>query len=85
VSFADYVGLFAGGIVTLGLVPQIIRIYKFKSAHDISALFNVALLTGMTLFFVYGILLFLRPLIFWNGVGMILMFILLYGKWKYGR
>lgn len=84
-SFADYIGLIAGGIVTLGLIPQIIRIYKFRSAHDISTIFNVAMLIGMTLFLVYGVLLSLRPLILWNVVGMILMSILLYGKWKYGR
>ena len=84
-SLADYIGLIAGGIVTVGLIPQIIRIYKFKSAHDISAIFNLAMLTGMALFLIYGILLGLRPLIFWNIIGMILISILLYGKWKYGR
>ncbi|MFC1953299.1 SemiSWEET family sugar transporter [Chloroflexota bacterium] len=84
-SLADYIGLIAGGIVTLGLIPQIIRIYKLKSAHDISAIFNLAMLTGMTLFLIYGILLGLRPLILWNVIGMILISILLYGKWKYGR
>jgi len=85
VSLADYIGLIAGGIVTLGLVPQVIRIYKLKSAHDISALFNLAFFTGMTLFLIYGIILGLMPLIFWNIIGMVLMIILLFGKWKYGR
>jgi MtN3 and saliva related transmembrane protein len=85
VSLADYIGLFAGGIVTLGLIPQIIRIFKLRSARDISALFNLAMLIGMILFLVYGILLNLRPLIFWNIIGTILISILLYGKWKFGR
>jgi len=85
VSLADYIGLIAGGIVTLGLIPQVIRIFKLKSARDISALFNIAMLTGMMLFFIYGIILSLLPLIFWNVIGVILISILLYGKWKYGR
>ncbi len=83
--FADYLGLVAGGIVTIGIVPQVIRIYKLKSAHDISALFNLALLSGMIMFLVYGIILHLFPLILWNSVGMLLLIALLYGKWKYGR
>jgi MtN3 and saliva related transmembrane protein len=83
--FADYLGLVAGGIVTIGIVPQVIRIYKLKSAHDISALFNLALLSGMIMFLVYGIILHLFPLILWNSVGILLLIALLYGKWKYGR
>jgi MtN3 and saliva related transmembrane protein len=83
--FADYLGLVAGGIVTIGIVPQVTRIYKLKSAHDISALFNLALLSGMIMFLVYGIILHLFPLILWNSVGILLLIALLYGKWKYGR
>ena len=84
-SLADYLGFIGGGIVTLGIVPQVIRIFKLKSARDISAIYNLAMLVGMTMFFIYGIILSLVPLILWNSIGMILMAILLYGKWKYGR
>ena len=84
-SSADYLGFIGGGIVTLGIVPQVIRIFKLKSARDISAIFNVSLLVGMTLFLIYGIILSLPPLILWNSIGVILVSILLYGKWKYGR
>ena len=84
-SLADYLGFIGGGIVTLGIVPQVIRIFKLKSARDISAIFNLSLLVGMTMFFVYGIILTLLPLILWNSIGMVLISVLLYGKWKYGR
>ena len=84
-SLADYIGFVAGGIVQLGIVPHVIRVFKLRSAHDISAIFNVSLLVGMTLFLIYGIILSLPPLILWNSIGMVLISILLYGKWKYGR
>ncbi len=84
-SFADYLGLVAGGIVTFGLVPQVIRVFKLKSARDISFLFNLAMLSGMIMFLIYGIILDLFPLILWNTIGMLLLVTLLYGKWKYGR
>lgn len=84
-SFADYLGLLAGGIVTFGLVPQVVRIFRSKSAHDISGWFNIAMFMGMTMFLAYGIMLSLRPLILWNTIGTVLIIMLLYGKWKYGR
>jgi MtN3 and saliva related transmembrane protein len=84
-SLADYLGLVAGGIVTVGLVPQVMRVYKLKSARDISFLFNLSLLSGMIMFLVYGVILELFPLILWNSIGMLLLIALLFGKWKYGR
>jgi len=82
---ADYIGFIAGGLATLGIIPQLIRIFKLKSAHEISALFNTFLLLGMILFLVYGILLSLIPIIIWNIIGILLVSAVLYGKWKYGR
>ena len=81
----DAIGFVGGGLVTLGIIPQVIRIFRLKSAREISALFNIGLLLGMILFLVYGILLSLTPIIIWNTIGIILISILLYGKWKYGR
>ena len=81
----EYMGLIAGALVTFGFVPQIIRVFKLKSAREISALFNVLLLVGMVLWLIYGISLHLVPIILWNIVGILLVSILLYGKLKYGR
>ncbi|MFC1988497.1 SemiSWEET family sugar transporter [Chloroflexota bacterium] len=82
---AEYIGFIAAGMVNLCLIPQIIRVFKLKSAREISALFNIILLVGLTLYLVYGILLNLRPLIIWNAIGLILVSSLIFGKWKYGR
>jgi MtN3 and saliva related transmembrane protein len=68
--FADYLGLVAGGIVTFGIVPQVVRIFKLKSAGNISFLFNLVMLTGMMMFLIYGIILNLFPLTLWNSMGM---------------
>lgn len=82
---AEYIGLVVGGIVTLGLIPQVVRVFKLKSAREISALFSILFLVGMILFLVYGILLNLRPIILWNSIGLVLVAALLFGKLKYGR
>ena len=81
----DIVGYLAGFLVTFAFVPQIMRVYKLKSAREISVLFNSALLLGVTLWLVYGIVLGHIPMILWNAIGIVLAVLLLLSKVKYGR
>ncbi len=81
----EYIGLIAGALISFSFIPQIIRVFKLKSAREISATFNILLLVGMLLWLIYGISLHLTPIILWNIVGMLLVSILLYGKLKYGK
>ncbi len=83
--FTDYLGLIAGALATFAMVPQIVRVFKLKSAREISILFNTMLLLGIVCWLVYGIQMKLTPLIFWNAIGAALMALLLYAKIKYGR
>jgi MtN3 and saliva related transmembrane protein len=84
-SAAEYLGIFAGLLTTFAIVPQIIRIYKLKSAREISFLFTSFLLSGIIIWLVYGIVLGLVPLIIWNTIGIILNGWLLFAKFRYGR
>jgi len=84
-SFTEYLGLVAGLLTTLALVPQIMRVYRLKSAREISVLYNTSMLLGIILWLVYGIMLGLVPLIIWNIIGSVLTSILLLTKLKYGR
>jgi MtN3 and saliva related transmembrane protein len=81
----DYVGYLGGLLVTFALVPQIMRVYKLKSAREISIIFNTSMLLGLILWLVYGIKLGLVPIIIWNIIGSILAALLLLAKLKYGR
>ena len=81
----EYLGILAGVFSSFALVPQIIRVYKLKSAREISFLFNSSLLTGIALWMVYGILRGLLSLIIWNSIGVVLNGWLLLLKYKYGR
>jgi MtN3 and saliva related transmembrane protein len=84
-SSFEYLGLVAGLFTTFAVVPQIMRVYKLKSAREISVLFTSALLTGVIIWLVYGIVLHLTPLIIWNAIGAVLNGWLLFAKFKYGR
>ena len=81
----DYIGYVAGFLVTFALVPQIIRVYKLKSAREISLIYNSGLLLGLFLWLAYGIILGLVPIIVWNIIGAVLAAMLLLAKLKYGR
>ena len=77
---------FIGGVlVTVALVPQLIKIFKLKSALEISLPFTILLLVGMLCWLRYGILVQLFPVILWNAVGATLVVTLLFAKLKYGR
>jgi MtN3 and saliva related transmembrane protein len=82
---SEILGLVAGVFTTFATVPQIMRVYKLKSACEISLIFTSALLTGVTIWLVYGIILRLTPLILWNSIGFVLNSWLLVLKLKYGR
>ena len=82
---AQYLGYLGGILTTFCYVPQIIRVFKFKSAKDISLLFTLLMMAGMVVWLVYGILLSLGPLILWNSIALGIVSTLLFAKLKYGR
>ena len=84
IAITEALGLAAGFFVSLGLVPQIVRVLKLRDARQISLPFNLLSLGGTVLWLAYGILLGLLAVVFWNGVNCILYIILLSVKLKYG-
>ena len=83
--FSEILGLLGGALVTLGYIPQLVRILKLKSAREISLPFTLSLLLGSVCWFTYGVLLGLMPIILWNSAGIVFLCMILYGKLKYGR
>ena len=84
-TVAEPLGFIAGALVTASIVPQIIRVFRLKSAREISTLFTILLLVGVITWLAYGIWLKLIAVILWNAIGAMLAAILLYAKLKYGR
>jgi len=83
-SGSDFLGWLAGALVTCSIVPQLVRVFKLRSAREISMLFNASLLLGVVLWLGYGIALSLTPVILWNASGALLLAVLLYAKVRYG-
>ena len=84
-SLAEYLGYIGGIFTTFCYIPQVIRIFRLKSAKEISLSFTILLLIGTVVWLFYGILLSLVPIILWNSIGVVIIASLLYAKLKYGR
>ena len=81
----EAIGFIGGGIITGSLIPQVHRVFKLKSARDISLPFTVMLLIGLIFWVNYGRYFHLAPVVLWNAISIGLVAVLLYGKIKYGR
>jgi MtN3 and saliva related transmembrane protein len=81
----EWLGFCAGALTTICLVPQVYRVYKFKSAHDISLSFTVLFLLGIVLWLAYGVFSGLAPIVLWNSATLVLASALLIAKLRYGK
>lgn len=73
----------AGALTTLAFLPQVIQVWKTKSAKDISLGMFVLFCIGVALWLVYGLLIFSLSIIIANGVTFCLAFLILLFKLKY--
>lgn len=69
---AQWVGLAAGLLTTFAFVPQVLKIWRTKSAKDISLRTYIAFSFGVAMWLVYGILKHEPPIILWNAVTLVL-------------
>ena len=83
-SWQDVLGFVGGALITVSLVPQIWRLFKLKSAREISLLFNALMMLGAASWFSYGVALDLFPVILWNAIGFVLLCTMMFAKLKYG-
>ena len=77
------VGLVAGLLTTISLVPQVAKIWRSKSAKDISLKMFAAFSTGVALWLTYGLLQQEFPMILWNGVSLLLALTIVGMKLKF--
>lgn len=77
-------GLIAGTITTISLLPQVIKIWKSKSAKDISLVTFSVFCVGILLWVFYGFLINSLPVVIANVVTFILACVIIVLKIKYG-
>jgi MtN3 and saliva related transmembrane protein len=80
----DVIGMIAGTLSTVAFVPQVWRIWKTRSARDLSLPMYLIFTAGVALWFVYGLLLGALPIIVCNGLTLLLAGTVLAMKLKFG-
>ena len=79
-----WLGFAAGLLTTLAFVPQVVKIWKTKSARDVSLHTFAAFTLGVALWLAYGIVRQEPPIIVWNAVTLVLAGAILAMKMKFG-
>ena len=80
----EVLGFVAGAMISIALIPQVWRLYRLKSAREISLPFNLLFLLGGVLWLAYGIVQESPSIIVANSVNIVLVSAMLYAKVKYG-
>ncbi|MBC7370749.1 MAG: SemiSWEET transporter [Bdellovibrionaceae bacterium] len=83
VDAATAVGLLAGAITSLSVVPQVYGIWKKRAAKDVSYRMFAALSVGAALWILFGCLKGELAIILSNSVSLILNLSVIFLKWKY--
>ena len=76
-------GYAAGFLTTIAFVPQVLKIWRTKSAKDVSLATFAAFTLGVVLWLLYGIARQEPPIIIWNSVTLVLAVAILVMKVKY--
>jgi MtN3 and saliva related transmembrane protein len=76
-------GLVAGTITSITFLPQVIKIWKTKSAKDLSLMMLLLLMLGVILWLIYGLLVMDAAIIYTNSMVLAMSLIMLYFKLRF--
>jgi MtN3 and saliva related transmembrane protein len=80
---ATEVGLVAGFLTTIAFVPQVLQIWRTKSAKDVSLPAFLAFTLGVALWTLYGWMNRELPIVIWNAVTLVLALAIVAMKVRY--
>ena len=81
----ELLGMTAAALTTAAFVPQVIKVWRSRSARDISLPMYTMFVSGIGLWFVYGLLVESLPIISANGVTFVLALAVIVMKLKFDR
>jgi MtN3 and saliva related transmembrane protein len=80
----DVIGSVAAFLTTVAFVPQVVKIWRSRSAKDISLPMDVVFTLGVAMWLVYGLLLGAMPIIIANCVTLVLAMSVVVMKLRWG-
>lgn len=82
-SYATLIGFMAATLTTIAFVPQVIKVWKTRSARDVSLGMYALFTIGVALWLIYGLLIGSWPVIVANSITLILAGMVLVMKVKF--
>jgi len=83
ISIITILATIFGVIMGLANIPQAYKIFRRKSAKDISIITYTILLLGSMIWIIYGIALKNFAIILGNSIGTVVMLSVIVGWWRY--
>lgn len=80
----EWIGFVAGALTTTAFLPQVLQIWRSRSAKDLSLPTFTLFTTGVFLWLVYGLTMVIWPIIIFNSITFILASLILFLKLRYG-
>lgn len=81
----NILGLVAGGITSVAMLPQLIKVLKNKDVEDLSVLMILFLVLGLSLWVWYGIVKEELPIILSNAFAVLVNICLLISYFRYRK
>lgn len=81
----EVIGYTAGILMSITMVPQIVKALKTKSVKDLSIIMIIILITGSFLWAVYGFLIKSMPVILMDIIAVVINSVLLIIKINYRK
>lgn len=81
----EIIGTLAGVLTTISFFPQVIKVWRTKEVKNLSLTMYIAMLTGVVLWFVFGILISSISMIIANIITAILVIFIIYFKIRYSK
>lgn len=79
------IGIIGAILSSISFLPQVVQIWKTKSADDLSMATIILLASNGTSWLVYGILKDATPLVITNAIVLIMLLLIIFLKIKYRR
>ncbi len=79
----DIFGYLGGFLVTVSLIPQVIKTWKTKLTRDLSLSRYIMYVIGIIFWTIYGVLIENGPVTIMNGISLFIASSILYMKIKY--
>jgi len=83
-ALTSSIGFIAAILTTIAFVPQVRKVWRTRSAKDVSLGMYTLFTLGVSLWLFYGILIHSWPIILANGVTLVLAGMVLVMKLKFG-